>query len=169
MYKIIGIAMLLVSFGTIIFKKAMMIDKKLENAKQIKKAITYIRGELSFSLPELPVLCRALSKELDGEVAFLFGEISKSLDENKTTDFFSSYKDAVLGRDLFSYECEKTVEYFFKNFGKKTLDIELDNINKTEQELELLILEEEQKSSQDKKLLYTLGASIAAVFIIFVI
>ncbi len=169
MYKIMGIGLIALSLGSFTYLKVEQIKERFLNLKEIKRAITYLKHELSFSGDKMSVLCNKISNNVSGQIAEIFKGIAEILDGEENIDIFSAWQKMTCGKQLFSEQAEKEVSDFFKNFGKKTVEIEIENLNRTEGILEMLILEEKEKFEKDKKLIYTLGAAISAVIVILAI
>ena len=166
MYKAMGIVLVILSSGIFSYK---MVEKKrqqLVNLKEFKKALVFIKNELSFSMPEISVLCRKVSEKTEGEISHLFNEIEKMIKNDNNTDFSAAWKSITREKNLFSSDAAGEVLNFVENFGKKTLDIELENIKRSEKVSEQLIKEENDKYIKEKKLIYTFGAAIGAVVVI---
>ena len=145
MYKALGVVLIFLSLGAFLFKTVEMKKNQLLNLKEFKKALTLLKNELSFTMPEISQLLSTVSKKTSGEISYIFSAISEMLLKDSGTD---------------------EIYNFCKNFGKKTVDIEIENIKQCEKILECLINEESDKFIKDKKLIYTLGVSIGAVIVI---
>lgn len=169
MYKFIGIILVLISCGAFIMQKAETIKQKTENLKELKKAVAYLKDELKFSAPEISVLCKKMADVTDGEISLLFESSAQFLEHDEKLDFNSALIKAIKDRHLFSDEGKRLLFELSQNLGKKNLEIELKNLQKSEKDLERLLLEEEEKTKKDTKLMYTLGLSLAAVFVILII
>jgi stage III sporulation protein AB len=167
MFKLAGIIMIVLSCGGYVFSRAQSIKEKCENLRQIKQAITYIKHEMSFSAPQIDVLAEKCAQNTKGEVSEVFSKCRELLDKDKTLDFYRAWHKAKANRDFLSEEADNVVCEFFKNLGKKSIEIELDNIKKTEEILAGLLLSEEEKTKKDAKLTYTLGGAVSAAVIIF--
>lgn len=168
MYRLAGIILVSSAFLGFLYSKGQTISKKYENLKEMIKALTYLKQEISFSTGELFKVCRDISSKIRSDVSEVFCEIADILEE-KPTDFYSAWITSIDGKVLFTKEAETSVCDLAQNLGKKSLDIELENIEKTKQILEQIEEYEKEKMVKDKKLLYTLGASIGAAFLILII
>ncbi len=169
MLKFTGIIMVVLACGGYALMRSGAVKEKFENLCQIKGAVTYIKHEMSFSAPQINILCRKMSEHTKGEVAKVLSVAADFLKEDKTLDFEKAWQKAKGSKELFSEETEVAVCDFFKNLGKKSIDIELDNIKKTEERLEALIIQEEEKTKKDVKLIYTLGGAACAAIVIMAI
>ena len=169
MYKFIGIILVLISCGAFIMRKADAIKQRTKNLKELKKAVTYLKDELEFSTPEISVLCKKMADATNGEISFLFERSAQFLEQDEKSDFNSAMLSAIKDKDLFSDVGKSILLEFSQNLGKKNLEIEIKNLEKSEKDLERLVLEEEEKTKNDTKLMYTLGLSLAAVFVIMII
>ena len=167
MFKLAGIIMIVLSCGGYVFSRAEAIKEKCENLRQIKQAITYIKHEMSFSASQIDVLAEKCANSTKGEVAEVFLKCAELLSYDRTSDFYKAWIKAKGSRVLFSEEADNAVCDFFRNLGKKSIDIELDNIKKTEEIIEGILLLEEEKTKKDAKLTYTLGCAACAAVIIF--
>jgi len=167
MFKLAGIIMIVLSCGGYVFSRAEGIKEKCENLRQIRQAITYIKHEMSFSASQIDVLSEKCAEYTKGEVAEVFLRSSELLKKDKTLDFYRAWLKAKGNKELFSPDADNAVCEFFKNLGKKSIDIELDNIEKTEELIERLLITEEEKTKKDTKLTYTLGGAVSAAVIIF--
>ena len=169
MYKFAGIIMVASACAGYVFMRAAVIKSKYKNLCQIKKAITYLKHEMSFSAAQVGVLCKEMARQTKGEVSEALSEAAELLDKDKTLDFEKAWAKAKDTQKLFSDEVEEIVWEFSKSLGKKSIDIELDNIKKTEKRLENLIIQEEEKTKKDTKLIYTLGGAACAAIVILAI
>ena len=169
MFKALGIILIAISLGLFSYKKVDIKKQQLFNLSEIKRALAILKNELSFSMPEMSFLCKKVAEDTVGEISSLFNSIEKNLKKDSTMDFLNAWQNETLKNKLFSDEAQKEILGFCNNFGKKTIDIELENINKTEKNLEILLKDEKDKYQKDKKLIYTLGAAIGAVVVIIVI
>ncbi len=169
MYKFIGIGLICISLGGFFWKKAQTLCQKYENLKEILKAVTHIKQELSFSSVELAELMARVCDSLQGNFGQVLKNTTKVLADKKTTDMKSAWEESGGGELLLTDEARKITEDYFFNIGKKSLDIELEKTEKTIQTLSFLEKEEREKTNKDKKLLYTMGASVAAAIVILVI
>ena len=74
------------------------------------------------------------------------------------------------GRNLLLPESAKKVtDELIYNIGKKELETEIEKIESAIVSLEQIETEEREKTQKDKKLLYTVGASVAAAVVILFI
>lgn len=166
MYKALGVVLIFSSLGAFLYKTVETKKTHLLNLKEFKKALTLLKNELSFTMPEIFYLLSMVSEKTSGEISYIFSEMSKILIKDSGIDFFTAWEIAVDKRTLFSKEATDEIFGFCKNFGKKTVDIEIENIKQYEKILEGIINEENDKFIKDKKLIYTLGVSIGAVIVI---
>lgn len=166
MYKALGVVLIFLSLGAFLFKTVETRKNQLLNLKEFKKALTLLKNELSFTMPEISQLLYTISQKTSGEISNIFNTISEILSKDSGVDFFTAWESVVGKRMLFSKEATDEIILFCKNFGKKTVDIEIENIKQCERTLECLINEESDKFIKDKKLIYTLGVSIGAVIVI---
>lgn len=169
MYKIVGIALVVLSSGLFTYLKVERMREQFLNLKEIKKAITYLKHELTFSGDKISGLCKKISDNTSGPIAQIFMDIAEMLDGENNIDIFSAWQSKTCDKQLFSKQTEKEISDFFKNFGKKSIEIELENIKKTEDTLQMLISEEGEKLIKDKKLIYTISAALCAVIVILAI
>ncbi len=168
MYRFVGIILVSSAFFGFLYSKGQTIGRKYENLKEMIKALTYLKQEISFSSGELFRVCRDISLKTHSDISEVFCEISNILEE-KPMDFYSAWLTSTNKKTLFAKEVKTAVCDLAQNLGKKSLDIELENIEKTKQILEQIEEYEKEKTAKDKKLLYTLGASVGAAFLILVI
>lgn len=166
MYKALGVVLIFLSLGAFLYQTVETKKKQLLNLKEFKKALTLLKNELSFTMPEISHLLSTVSQKTSGEISYVFSRIAEKLIKDTGIDFFTAWESAVGKRILFSKEATDEIFNFCKNFGKKTVDIEIENIKQYEKILECLINEESDKFIKDKKLIYTLGVSIGAVIVI---
>lgn len=169
MYKVIGIVLVVAASIGFFLKKAETVEEKYENLKEMIKAVTYLKQELNFSSQELSFLCEKIADKTQGAVSDTLSEVGRILNKEKGADFKCAWNTVTDKRELFSADAKKIVEDLADNLGKKSLDIELENIEKTKTQLEHLEIEEREKTRKDKKLLYTLGGALAAAITILVI
>ena len=166
MHITLGIAMIFLSLGVFLFKTVEEKRRELLNLKEFSKALTLLKDELKYSVPELSYLLKVMQKKTSGEISYIFKEMEYKVCHESSVDFFSAWKSATDGKALFSKEVTDEISDFCKDFGKKTVDIELEKIKRCENCLDELIKEESKKFIKDKKLIYTLGISIGAVIVI---
>lgn len=166
MYKALGIVLIFLSLGMFSYKTVDTKKQHLFNLKEFKRALIILENELNFSMPEISFLCKKISDMTSGEISDLFKKIVKILRDNSSMDFFTAYKSAVGQKMLFSKEVTKEILNFGESFGKKTLDIELENIKRCKKILEQTENEEREKYIKERKLIYTFTAAIGTVIFI---
>jgi len=166
MYKALGIVLIILSSGIYSYKTVEKKRQQLTNLKEFKKALFVIHDELCFSMSEISVLCKTVSKRTKGKISHLFYQMQAMIEFDNNTDFLSAWNNSTQDENLFSNDATREVLNFVENFGKKTLDIELENIKKCEKVLEQLIESEDERYIKEKKLIYTFGAAIGAVIVI---
>lgn len=166
MCKALGIVLVFLALGVFSYKTVKVKTRHLINLKEFKRALVFIKNELSFSMPEVSVLCKMVSEKTHGEISRLFYDMGKTLASDNNTDIFAAWCENTNEKNLFCDAANREVLNFIQNFGRKTLDIELENIKATEIILEQLIQEEKDKYGKEKRLIYTLAASIGAVIVI---
>lgn len=166
MYKALGIVLIFLSLGVFSFKTVQTKKQRLFNLKEFKKVLTILKNELRFSMPEISSLCKKVCDMTSGEISYIFKNIANILRENSSTDFFAAWKSQTYENQFFSKEAMGEIVNFCESFGKKTLDIELENIKRCEKNLELLQNEEREKYLKDRKLIYTFTAAIGSVIVI---
>lgn len=169
MYRIIGIVLVIVSCGGFFWDKIRKISEKYDNLQEVKKGITHLKHELTHSACELPLIFKKVSKLLDGEVSSVFKNIGTELAKNEISDMKQLWETSG-GRNLLLPESAKKVtDELIYNIGKKELETEIEKIESAIVSLEQIETEEKEKTQKDKKLLYTVGASVAAaVMILFI-
>ena len=118
---------------------------------------------------ELSQLLDKTAENVSGDISQVLGKIARILTTDKTMDIKSAWKKSKGSELLLSDEAKKITEDYFYNIGTKSLDIEIEKTEKTISAFELLDKEEREKMTKDKKLLYTVGASVAAAIVILVI
>ncbi len=165
MYKIIGMLLVGGALSGFLYNKAQTMSKEYENLKEMIKALTYLKQELSFSAGELWRVCRTIANRTKNDVSEAFLKTANILEE-KPSDFYTSWSEATQGVSLFSKEAQSAISDLIYNLGKKSLDIELENIEKTKEILEQTEIYEREKTAKDKKLLYTLGVSAGLALVI---
>lgn len=168
MYKLTGIVMVCCALWGFLYSKVQTITSEYNNLKEMIKALTYLKQELKFSSGELGRVCKEISGRTQLQVSEIFGGIADILKEN-VCDFYQAWYGTIRGKKIFSKETENALEEFAQNLGKKSLDIELENIEKTIEILSQIEEYEGEKTTKHKKLIYTLGASVGAALIILVI
>ena len=166
MYKALGVVFIFLSLGVYLNKSVEEKRAEILNLKEFYKALTVLKNELKFSMPEMPHLLKKVSEKSSGKISYIFKEMEEKVTAKSDIDFFTAWESVTEGKTLFSKEASCVILNFCQNFGKKTLDIELDNIKKCENDLNELIKEESDKFKKDRKLIYTLGISIGAVIVI---
>lgn len=168
MYKIIGLFLAGSALAGFLYVRAQSINTKYNNLKELIKALTYLKQELSFSAGELSGVFRRISEKTNSLVSQVFLNIADILEE-RPTDFYSAWKKVTDGKGLFTKEAENLMSDFSQNLGKKSLDIELENIEKSREILMQIEEYEREKTTKDKKLTYTLGVSFGVALVILVI
>ncbi len=169
MYRIIGIALVVVSCGGFFWKKVRLLSEKYENLKEIKKGITHLKHELSHSVCELPLIFKKVSQLIEGAVSDVFKNIGTELSENEISDMKLLWENSG-GKDLLLTDSAKKVtEELIYNMGKKELDTEIEKIESAVVSLEQIEKDEREKTQKDKKLLCTVGASFAAAVVVLFI
>lgn len=168
MFKTAGVIFVLVPLGIFMFNKVENKKEKYQNLCEMKRALAFLRHEMSFSAPELFLICQRISDETTGEISKIFHKLHNQLKEEPSTDFGQNF--CRLGGDsLFPDSVKKVILDFTKSLGKKSLDIEIENIAKTEKALETAEIEEKEKFLKERKLIYTLGIASGAVILILTI
>ncbi len=169
MYRIIGIVLITVSCGGFFWTKVQQLSEKYDNLKEIKKGITHLKHELSHSACELPLIFKKVSQLTEGAVSDMFKKTGLSLAENEISDMKLVWETSG-GKDLLLPDSAKQVtEELIYNIGKKALGTEIEKIESSIISLEQIEAEEREKTQKDKKILCTVGASIAAAFVILFI
>ena len=169
MFKAIGLVLILISLAVFVFNKVENKKQKFLNFCEMKRAISFLKHELSFSAPELSLLCKRISDQTSGEISQVFKETKRQLEKESSIDFYTAWENAAGKRELFSEETQKIILELIKGLGKKSLDIEIENIEKTQKALETLEAEEKEKYLKERKLIYTLGTAAGAVILILAI
>ena len=169
MCKALGIVLMFLSSGVFLFKEVEEKKSKLSNLKEFIKALVILKNELKFSVPELSHLLKLMSDKTSGKISYIFKEMKNKVTSESDVDLFSSFKSVTDGRDIFSKEATDVIADFCSGFGKKTIDIEIENIKRCERDLNAIIKEESDKFIKERKLIYTLGISIGMVIVILVI
>lgn len=168
MYKIIGILLVVGALSGFLYNQAQSMSREYENLKEMIKALTYLKQELSFSAGELWKVCRMIADRTKNDVSEAFFKTADILEE-KSSDFCTSWSEATQEMSLFSNNTQAVLSDLFYNLGKKSLDIELENIEKAKEILEQTEIYEREKTTKDKKLLYTLGVSAGLALVILAI
>lgn len=169
MYRIIGISLVVVSCGGFFWKKIQKLSEKYNNLKELKKAVTHMKHELSHSACELPLIFKKVSQLTDGEVSCVFKNIGLALTENEISDMKTVWQNSGGKELLLPDSARKVIEELIYNIGKKELDTEIEKIESAVVSLEQIEAEEREKTQKDKKLLYTIGVSFAAAVVILFI
>ncbi|MBR4874397.1 MAG: stage III sporulation protein AB [Clostridia bacterium] len=172
MHKALGI--IIVFFSCVIFSfiKGEELKTKINNLREIKKALFLIKNELSFSNKELSYALSEVSKNVSGDVSKFFGYISDELTKDKGKSFRQAYIDAKenINKDCFlSKEAERIVDAFSTSVGKMSREAEIENIDKAIVDLEQVLTCENENFLKTKKLIYSAGVGIgSAVVILFI-
>ncbi len=169
MFKAVGTALVLISLGSFLYNKVEIKRKKFKNFCEIKKALTYLKHELKFCAPELFLICGKISAQTTGEISEIFAQVKNNLEKNSSSDFCTAWEEAAGKRELFSDNVSQNVKELIKSLGKKSLDIELENIEKAQNALDMLEAEEKDNYLKDRKLIYTLGAAACTIILILTI
>lgn len=169
MFKVLGVIFILFSLGVFTYRTVEQKKRQLTNLKEMKKAITFLKHELTFSMPEMATLCKKVAQKTEGDISKAFLNTEKIIHNDSSIDFSNAWQMTIEDKKLFSPAAEREILDFSKEFGKKTLEIELENLKKYESELHLLEENEKEKYLNDKKVTCTLGAAMGAVLVILVI
>lgn len=169
MYKALGIALVFLSLGILTYKKVEAKREHLINLKEFRKALLVLKNEMSFSIPEVPLLCEKVSSQTVGEISSVFKNIGKIVSNDSGITFLEAWNEATKEKELFTARAEKEVLDFLKGFGKKTLEIELESIKRTQNVLDIMTEEENDIFQRDKKLTYALGTAVGLVIVILTI
>lgn len=169
MYRIVGILLIVISCGGFFLRRIQAISKKFDNLKEFKKGITNLKYELSSSGSELPLIFEKVSEMVKGDVSVLFKNMGKELAKNEISDMRSVWKKSGGEELLFSKEVYKVATELIFNIGRKEINTEIEKINSAIFMLEQIEIEEREKTQKDKKLLYTVGASLAVIVVILFI
>ena len=86
MYRLAGIVLVSGAFLGFLYSKGQTISKKYENLKEMIKALTYLKQEISFSTGELFKVCRDISLKTHSDVSEVFCDVANILEE-KPIDF----------------------------------------------------------------------------------
>ena len=169
MYKALGVILLVV--GCVYYIYTLICDRKekLQNLKEIKKAIICFEQELSFSVPEIVVLCEKASNVTNGEVSRMFADIGENLRREKNTDFGMAWENVQISKENFDNETKDVLQGLFYEFGKKSLEIELANLKRVQTFLEEKENTEAKKYAEERKLICTLGVAFCATVIVIAI
>lgn len=172
MFKALGIGMILFSCCMFSYIKAGELKQKYHNMKQMKKALTVIKNEISFSSRELAGAAAEAAKALSGEMSDFFQAVAKNLSENETSDFGHAWEKAreeFTGKPFLPAAAEKMMIDFSQKAGKMSREIEIENIERTTEALDREITDERENYAKNRKLIYTLGiAGGLAVTILFI-
>ncbi len=169
MHKALGVILLSVGCVYYIYMLIKERKSKLQNLKEIKKAIVFLKNELSFNMTEIADLCEITSSKTEGEISQIFADTAKNLRKDTNIDFYDSWKKAQKNRELFNVEANDILKGFFGDFGKKSLEIELSNIERVLTSLEEKEKSEEKKYAEERKLICTLGVAFCATIVIIAI
>lgn len=169
MYKALGVIILSVGCVYYIYTLIYERKEKLKNLKEIKKAIICFKNEITFSLPEIADLCEVASDRTDGEISRILSDTAKNLRQDKNIDFCTAWQRVQNNTELLNSEANDTLRGFFGDFGKKSLEIEVSNLERL-----LIFLEErekleEKKYAEERKLICTLGVAFCTTVIIIAI
>ena len=172
MFKALGIIMVFFSCVIFSFIKGEELKTKINNLREIKKALFLIKNELSFSNKELSGTLLEISKSVSGDVSRFFCYISDELTKDGGKDFGQAYLDAKeninKGRFI-SKEAEKILDTFSFAVGKMSREAEIENVDKAISDLEQVLIYENENFLKTKKLIYSAGVGIgSAVVILFV-
>ena len=88
MYKALGIALVFLSLGILTYKKVEAKREHLINLKEFRKALLVLKNEMSFSIPEVPLLCEKVSSQTVGEISSVFKNIGKKLQKLFICSYF---------------------------------------------------------------------------------
>ena len=168
MYKALGVILLAVGCVYFIYMMIYERKEKLYNLKEMKKAIICFKNELEFSMPEIAILCEKTSERTEGEISRILADVAKSFHRDRNLDFHTAWEKAKKN-ELFNGETKEILDGFFCDFGKKSLELELSNLERVLRSLEERENAEEKKYTEERKLICTLGAAFCATVIIIAI
>lgn len=142
------------------YTKADELKRRLENLKQLKRGLTIIKNEISFSSREMQGAAQELSETLSGDFKDVFFSISQNLYKNPDKSFGQAWEEGTKGYakgSLISENALKIMKDFSCFAGQKSKEIEIENIDKTINLLEDEIKNENEDFSKNRKLIFSLG------------
>ena len=107
MLKALGIILVIFSLWLFAYIKVDVKRQRLTNLNEMKKALIPIRHELSFSMPEISLLCKKISNYTDSEVSLVFKQIQEMKEKDGGLDFVSAWQKATNKRKLCIEDAEK--------------------------------------------------------------
>lgn len=169
MPKIVGMLLLIISAISCICNQLCTKKEKVENLREMRRAILYITQEIQFSMSDVSTLCEKTAQIIKGEVSNIFNSIADILNAESNTDFYTAWKKVCGEKEFFSEKAEIVLSELFCEFGKKSLEAEVENMKRARHILEETEKEEEKKYHSDRKLICTLGVSACCAVIIVLI
>ncbi len=171
MPQTIGIVLIFLSCILFVHQKAEGLIKTLQNVKQMKQALIYMKNEISFSSKALAEVTASLQYVLTGNIGQFFSQLSSYLSANETADFGQAWEHAkgCFGNKPFlPAAADSILTDFSRQAGKLPREAELENFEKTINDLDVEIANANETYPQKCKLIYTLGVCAAtAVLILF--
>lgn len=172
MFKALGIIMVLFACFMFSYVKADELKRKYNNLRQMKKALSVMKSEISFTSKELSKTTDELSALLPGDMSHFFKRISHYLSENEASDFEHAWKRAkndLASKPFLCSAADRVMTDFSQRVGKMSRDIELENISKTLDALDVELAEERESYTANRKLIFTMGIGAGLVALILFI
>ena len=168
MRKIIGCILVVLSGLLFSLQWILRQKAKLENLKEMQKALFLMKQEISFSGAVLAEITNSIGLRVNGDVGRFFREMSEILSLNETASLLDCYQKAQDTKPLLSLQAERTLEDFFASAGTFSKSVEEVHIDRTITRLVALEQEATETLMKEKKFSVTLGlcASFSVVMIL---
>ncbi len=168
MQKVIGAFFVIFSGVLLSWVRVLREKTKLQNLKEIQKALFYMKQEISFSGKILARIITEVAFRTDGEVGEFFKRLGEEVLKDETVSMFSCFLKAKEGKAFLPDEAERILEDFFKEVGSFSGELEDRHLDRTLTKLEQIETEAHECFLKNKKLNLTLGicASFGVVMLL---
>lgn len=157
MQKVIGAVCILIS-GVLFTSFRVLGEKvKLENLKEVQKALFFMKQEIAYSGKILTRIITEIASRTEGEVGAFFLRFGKELTKDEKIPISEGFFRAKGEKAFLSNEAESVVADFFKSVGTFSGELEEVHINAALEKLSRVEKEEHARFERNKKLTLTLG------------
>ncbi|MCL2351119.1 MAG: stage III sporulation protein AB [Firmicutes bacterium] len=143
---------------------------RLQNLRDWKSALSFLRGEIAFAAPPLPEALKSAGARVSGRVGEVLAAVAESL-ERKAGGFFEIWFTAAgAAKNKFFLKTEdwELLTAFWKNLGSLDRSAQIDAISLTMAQIDervLLLSDAAQKSRKMYRSLGILGGVLFAVLL----
>lgn len=172
MLKMIGIILIMASGSGIGFRAAYNLNLRVEQLKQLKKALLLLKGEIRYSHQTMNVALKMAAKKVDEPISGILIEVSNQLEQYDGRSMSEIWMEVVkASRDnlmlsakqvLFFEEIGNTLGYLDKEMQMNNFDLQLEQLSGE--------IKEEEKNSKDSIKLYrclgVMGSILVTIILI---